>query len=163
MGAGSKKPGVASARGRGPYARQLALFLLTVLLPAGSLILLSWRAVAQERELSRNRARDERERAARHFGQELLSELERLTGARRPPAADDPGAGGGTGSAPDVVMVGRVRGGALYLPWERDAPPPAGAGHADSPFDRLLWDAEHLELARADLTAAASPRSPPKS
>ena len=128
--------------------RRVALLLSVILIPTVAVILLVFRLVNQENELSRSRASEQRREAQDQLRRELtarlqalrLAEVNRLIGepGRRLPA-DSP-----------IVFVAPIDQDALVLPWER-----AGTESRPSPaFLRAQRDGETREFRQDDATGA---------
>jgi signal transduction histidine kinase len=101
------------------YRRQVLLFLGAIILPCIVLVAMSVRMMAQQRELAEKRLADERSQVVRNIHQELVTRLERIALQE----ASSLAAGRGPPSPrhyenPEVVLVGRIEGDRLLLPWE---------------------------------------------
>lgn len=128
--------------------RRIALLLSVILIPTVAVILLVFRVVGQENELSRSRASEQRREALDQLRRELtarlqalrLAEVNRLIGEpdRRLPA-DSP-----------IVFVAPIEQDALVLPWARAGarPRPAAA------FVRAQRDGEAREFRQNDIAGA---------
>lgn len=129
------------------YKRQVMLFVIAVLLPAGVLICLASRMVNQDRELAAKRTVDQRHAAVDQLRRELdarleaikLQEINRLI---RAPQSQDSG-------NPAVVFTANLEGDQLVLPWEIPA-----VGREDE-FTRHRQEGEIQEFAKKDPAAAA--------
>jgi hypothetical protein len=131
-------------------ARRIALLLSVILIPTAAVILLVFRVVRQEHELSERRASEQRREALDQLRRELaarlqalrLAEVNRLIGesGRRLPA-DSP-----------IVFVAPLVQDRMVLPWEdgRTVPAPGAA------FARAQREGESLEFRRNDMAAAAA-------
>src|SRR5215467_5684980 len=114
------------------HRRQIFLFVVAILLPAGVLIALGGRTIIQERELTIKRADDRRRGALEQLRRELVARLEaiklqEINHLMRSPAEETP-------ENPAVVLVSRLEGSRLVLPWEgaaRAAVSPEFARHRD--------------------------------
>ncbi len=143
------------------HGRQVALFLIAVLIPCLVLAVLSLRMIRQERELSERRLAEERRRRASQAGQELLTHLERIKleeiGALAA-QADRPPKGPYRNAA--VVVVAPLRDNRPVLPWEINRQAAEfGRLLSDPQFARRLEEGERQELVtRRHEEAAASYR-----
>lgn len=95
------------------------LFLLAVVLPCAVLIVLTWRVIAQQTELSEKRQADERRRVAGEMGQKLLVRLEEIK------LHEVSAAAGRTKSlntltytSPEILLLALTDSKRLWLPWE---------------------------------------------
>ena len=131
-------------------ARRLALLLSAILIPTAAVILLGFRVVRQERELSARRASEQRREALDQLRRELTARLQALrleevnrvlgeSGGRLPP--DSP-----------IVFVAPVVENRMVPPWEgnRRAPRPTAA------FARAQLEGETREFRDNDAAAAAA-------
>jgi signal transduction histidine kinase len=131
-------------------ARRIALLLAAILIPAAAGILLVFRVVGQENELSERRAAEQRREALDQLRRELTARLQALrleevnrligeSGRRLPP--DSP-----------IVFVAPMVQDRMVLPWEdgRTAPPPTAA------FARARAEGESREFRQHDAAAAAA-------
>ena len=111
-------------------ARRIALLLSAILIPTAAVILLVFRVVRQENELSERRASEQRREALDQLRRELTARLQALrleevnrligeSGRRLPP--DSP-----------IVFVAPMVQDRMVLPWEdsRTAPPPTAGVRA---------------------------------
>jgi signal transduction histidine kinase len=132
--------------------RQAVLFLAAIGLPCLVLVALSLRMIAQERELAEKRLADERRRMAVDVRQDLRSRLdhlrlEALNGARR----------GAPGDAGAVVLIARLEGDRLVLPWDvQPETAEAAAALADPAFAAAVRDGERDELVALRFEAAVA-------
>jgi signal transduction histidine kinase len=133
------------------HKRQIFLFLVAILVPAGVLIGLVGRIVYQDRELAAKRAVDQRSAAVEQLRRELSSRLEaiklqeinglmRSADSTRVPGAENPA----------VIFTARVEGDRLLLPWEVPAPEQSAV------FARHRQEGEAQEFTRKDAAGAAS-------
>jgi len=103
------------------HRKQILLFLLAVVLPSLVLVVFALRMISQEKELAQKRLKDEYRRLAREIGQHLLVRLEKIK-LQEASAAVNPNQS--TAQAdyanPEVVLIGKVVGHKLWLPWEVD-------------------------------------------
>jgi len=142
------------------HKRQVLLFFAAVLAPAAVLVGLAGRMLVQERELAANRLIDQRRIAIDQVRRELSARLEAIklqeiidTGQRR------------NSDNPAVVLVARVEGDRLVLPWQFPAPTESAA------FAENREAGENFEFAKRDYAGAtvayrlalASARSPSES
>ncbi len=140
------------------HRKQILLFLAAVLIPSLTLILFTRQLVRQEKELATKRTAEDRERRAREIGQALLLRLERmkLEEAQKEetllirPDEYRPG-------RPEILMLGLVEEGRLFLPWER--PPEAATAPAGTNRNprvaEFLRAGERAEFESKDLGLAA--------
>jgi signal transduction histidine kinase/tetratricopeptide (TPR) repeat protein len=133
------------------HRKQVLLFFLAVLLPSMVLTFFTWRMIRQEKELADKRLADEHRRAARELGQLLFARLEKIKSQES--------AAFGVGRHyrnPEVVLIGRIDGGQLLLPWEIGRQNEEFSLHSETvSFDRDIRRAEHEEFVRGDLSQAA--------
>jgi signal transduction histidine kinase len=133
------------------HKRQIFLFLVAILVPAGVLVGLAGRIVYQDRELAAKRAVDQRSAAVEQLRRELSSRLEaiklqeinalmRSADSTRVPGAENPA----------VIFTARVEGDRLLLPWEVPAPAESAV------FARHRQEGEAQEFTRRDVAGAAS-------
>jgi signal transduction histidine kinase len=105
------------------HKRQIFLFLVAILVPAGVLVGLAGRIVYQDRELAAKRAVDQRSAAVEQLRRELSSHLEtiklqeinalmRSADSTRLPGAENPA----------IIFTAKAEGDRLLLPWEVPAP-----------------------------------------
>jgi hypothetical protein len=131
-------------------ARRIALLLAAILIPAAAGILLVFRVVRQENELSERRAAEQRRDALDQLRRELTARLQALRleevnrligepGRRLPP--DSP-----------IVFVAPMVQDRMVWPWEdgRTAPPPSAA------FEGARGDGESHEFRQHDAVSAAA-------
>ena len=131
-------------------ARRIALLLSAILIPTAAVILLVFRVVRQENELSDRRASEQRREALDQLRRELTARLQALrleevnrligeSGRRLPP--DSP-----------IVFVAPMVQDRMVLPWEdgRTPPPPAAE------FVRSQREGESREFRQNDAAAAAA-------
>jgi len=133
------------------HKRQIFLFLVAILVPAGVLIGLAGRIVYQDRELAAKRAVDQRGAAVEQLRRELSSRLEaiklqEINGLMR--SADSSRLPGSEN--PAVVFTARLEGDRLLLPWEVPAPAES------STFARHRQEGEAEEFTRRDVAGAAA-------
>lgn len=101
------------------HRKQVFLFLVAVLIPSLTLIFFTQKILRQEKELSLKRAADERRRLALEIGRELTLRLERFKlEESRNEAATLAQPDEHPPSRPEVVAVGLIEDGRLFLPWE---------------------------------------------
>jgi hypothetical protein len=101
------------------HRKQVFLFIVAVLIPSLTLIFFTQKILRQEKELSLKRAADERRRLALEIGRELTLRLERFkleesqneAATLAQPDEHSP-------ARPEVVAVGLIEDGRLFLPWE---------------------------------------------
>ena len=101
------------------YRRQVLLFLGAIILPCIVLVAMGVRMMAQQRELAEKRLADERSQVVRNIHQELVTRLERIALQEASSLAAGPGPSSPRHyENPEVVLVGRIEGDRLLLPWE---------------------------------------------
>jgi signal transduction histidine kinase len=133
------------------HKRQIFLFLVAILVPAGVLVGLAGRIVYQDRELAAKRAVDQRSAAVEQLRRELSSRLEaiklqeinglmRSADSTRPPGSENPA----------VIFTARLEGDRLLLPWELPAPVESAV------FARHRQEGEAQEFTRRDVAGAAA-------
>jgi signal transduction histidine kinase len=144
--------------GRLPLSRRrLALFLFVFLVPFGVLTMLAVRTISQDRELSVRRLEDERRQLAAAIRQELIGRLENLELRVLSGAADGRRDDRAPDAADAVVLMARIEGRRLVLPWESKTAA-ADVRHilAERPFADLIASGELEEFGHQRLAAAAS-------
>lgn len=130
-------------------ARRIALLLSAILIPTAAVILLGFRVVRQERELSARRASEQRREALDQLRRELTARLQALrleevnrvlgeSGGRFPP--DSP-----------IVFVAPVVENRMVPPWEGDRSPPRPTAE----FAQAQHEGEMREFRDNDAAAAA--------
>src|SRR5580698_8018282 len=133
------------------HKRQIFLFLVAILVPAGVLVGLAGRILYQDRELAAKRAVDQRSAAVEQLRRELSSRLEaiklqeinglmRSADSTRMPGAENPA----------VIFTARLEGDRLLSPWEVSAPEQSAV------FARHRQEGEAQEFTRKDDVGAAS-------
>jgi signal transduction histidine kinase len=133
------------------HKRQIFLFLVAILVPAGVLVGLAGRIVYQDRELAAKRAVDQRHAAVDQLRRELSSRLEaiklqeinglmRSADSTRVPGAENPA----------VIFTAKLEGDRLLLPWEVPAPEQSAV------FARHRQEGEAQEFTRKDSAGAAA-------
>ncbi|HDT12920.1 MAG TPA: hypothetical protein ENO03_01035, partial [Candidatus Aminicenantes bacterium] len=139
------------------HRKQVALFLLAVLLPVILLVALTLRIVKQERELALKRVADERRNMAAEIGRDLASRLDAIAREEATALADEPlGFARHEYVNPEVVLVAEIEDARLILPWEaRPGPSERMPLETGSEFSRLLRLAESAEFASKDFALAA--------
>jgi signal transduction histidine kinase len=133
------------------HKRQVLLFLLAVLVPAAVLIGLATRIMNQDRELSAQRALDQRRVAVDQLRRELsarleaikLQEINSLIRSGQPEESENPA----------VVFTATVKNDRLMFPWEGSAPP------VSTEFAKNRSEGETQEIKRDAAAAAAAYRS----
>ena len=101
------------------HRKQIFLFVVAVLIPSLTLVLFTQKIVRQEKELAVKRLSEERGRRAKEIGRDILLRLERMkleelrneSAIQAHPDEYSP-------SRPEIVMLGVVEDGRLFLPWE---------------------------------------------
>jgi signal transduction histidine kinase len=140
------------------HKRQILFFLAAVLLPCLVLVVLSFRMIAQQRELAEKRLADERRSISSNARQQLLVRLERIkfeevstlsvTGQGAPAARHE--------DSP-VALVARVEEGGLVLPWQSSASAERARRLLDQgQFAAKLREGEQLEFGKGDCVNAAA-------
>lgn len=152
------------------HRKQVALFLVAVLLPVIVLVALTLRMVNQERELALKRVADERRRVAAEIGRDLTSRLDGLARAEASALTGEPlRLARRDYLDPGVALIARIDNARLILPWEaRPRVAASGTLESDSEFSRLLRQAENAEFSSKNyalateryLEAAAAARRP---
>jgi signal transduction histidine kinase len=133
------------------HKRQIFLFLVAILVPAGVLVGLAGRIVYEDRELAAKRAVDQRSAAVEQLRRELSSRLEaiklqeinglmRSADSTRVPDSENPA----------VIFTARLEGDRLLLPWEVPAPA------ASALFARHRQEGEAQEFTGKDFAGAAA-------
>ena len=137
--------------------RRLALLLFVSLVPFGVLTALAVRTLNQDRELTVRREDDARRQMAAVVRQEFLGRLERLKLQALSGAADARPDDGTADLADPIVLVARIEGRRLVLPWEGDVTS-AGVRRvlAEQPFAGLVSSGETEELVHQRPGPAAS-------
>jgi signal transduction histidine kinase len=139
------------------HRKQVGLFLIAVLLPVILLVALTLRIVNQERELALKRVADDRRHMAAEIGRELTSRLDGLAQDEASALAGKPlGLARRDYVNPEVVLIARIDGARLILPWE---PGPKAVSSMplenDSEYGRILRQAESAEFASKNCVLAA--------
>jgi signal transduction histidine kinase len=139
------------------HKKQLALFLLAVLLPVVFLVGLTIRIVRQERELSRQRIAEERQNRVREIEQGLAGQLEKLVREEAAVLSESPaGIVRREYVNPNIVLIAKVSDTRLILPWEIQPEGKTSPGlSGDSAFGQALRQAESAEFAQKDSALAA--------
>ncbi len=139
------------------HRKQILLFLITVFLPSLVLIVLTVRMIGQEKELEQKRITEERRRVAREIGQHFLVRLESIklqetsavTEWQLIPAEINY-------VNPEVVLICRIDGRQLVLPWERNREIENARRHLSDPaFAQKIRQAEREEFTQKNHTRAA--------
>jgi hypothetical protein len=140
------------------HKRQILLFFVAILLPAGALIGLASRILYQDRELGAKRAVDQRRAAVEQVRRELSSRLEaiklqEINRLMRPPSSN-----GARGSRnPAVVFTARLENDRPVLPWEEvslEATPTDES--VSNEFTKHRQAGEVQEFTQKDYAAAAA-------
>jgi signal transduction histidine kinase len=130
------------------HKRQVILFVIAVLVPAGVLIGLAARIINQDRELAAKRAVDQRYAAVDQLRRELdarleaikLQEINRQIRSPQPQDSDNPA----------VIFTATLEGDHPVFGWQASAP------EKDDEFSRHRQKGETQEFVKKDLTAAAA-------
>ena len=135
------------------HKRQIVLFLVAILVPAGVLIGLAGRIVYQDRELAAKRAVDQRRAAVDQLRRELFSRLETIKLQEINRLMRSPNANGARGSQnPAVVFTARLVNDHPVFPWEVTTQP-------DEPISKEFAEHRHAgeaaEFIKKDYAAAA--------
>ncbi|MGB8959727.1 MAG: HAMP domain-containing sensor histidine kinase [Candidatus Aminicenantales bacterium] len=140
------------------HRKQVALFLVAVLLPVIVLVALTLRMVTQERELALKRVADEHRRMAAEIGRDLTSRLDGLARGEASALAGEPlRLARRDYRNPEVVLVAKIDEARLVLPWEVDPKAAApGPREDDSAFSRILRQAESAEFSSKNYPLAAA-------
>ena len=141
------------------HRKQIFLFLVAVLIPSLTLVLFTRQIIRQEKELSAKRIADDRERRAREIGRDLLLRLERLKleeAQKEETIFAHPDEYRPARS--EIVMLGLVEDGRLFLPWERPAPTFAAKTETarNARIADLIRAGEKAEFQQKDLPLAES-------
>jgi len=136
------------------HKRQILLFLVAILVPAGVLIGLAGRIVYQDRELAGKRAVDQRRAAVDQLRRELSSRLEAISlqEINRLIRSPNPNWASGSGD-PAVIFTARVENDRLILPWEAAIQPDAPVSKE---FAEHRQAGETAEFIKKDYAAAAA-------
>ena len=129
--------------------KQIALFLVAVLLPVIVLVALTLRIVRQERELTLKRVADEDRRVAAEIGRDLASRLDRIVREETSVLMGQPQKLARHDYVnSEVVLIAKIDNARLVLPWEI-GPKAAGSSPLknDAEFSRILRQAENAEFA----------------
>jgi signal transduction histidine kinase len=128
--------------------RRIALLLSVILIPTVAVILLVFRVVGQENELSRSRASEQRREALDQLRRELTARLQALRLAEVNRLIGEPGRRLPANSP--IVFVAPIEQDALVLPWERPATQP----RSTPAFLRAQRDGEAREFRQDDAPGA---------
>jgi signal transduction histidine kinase len=133
------------------HKRQIFLFLAAILVPAGVLIGLAGRIVYQDRELVAKRAIDQRHAAVDQVRRELSSRLEAIKLQEINRFIRGPNSGGTQDSDnPAVILVGRLEGDHLLLPWD------LAPAQDSAEFARRRQEGEAQEFVKKNNAAAVA-------
>jgi signal transduction histidine kinase len=134
------------------HKRQILLFLVAILVPAGVLIGLAGRIMYQDRELAGKRAVDQRRAAVDQLRRELSSRLETIKLQEINRLIRSPNSNGARGAQnPAVVFTAKLENNHLIFPWEM-LPPDAPASKE---FVQHRQAGEAAEFIKKDYAAAA--------
>jgi signal transduction histidine kinase len=131
------------------HKRQIFLFLVAILVPAGVLIGLAGRIMYQDRELSAKRTIDQRHAAIDQVRRELSSRLEAIKLQEINQFIRGPSSEWTHSENPAVIFVGRLEGDRLILPFEVSPAPDSAE------FARHRQEGEVLEFVKKNNAAAA--------
>ena len=109
------------------HKRQILLFLVAILVPAGVLVGLAGRIVYQDRELAAKRAVDQRSAVIEQLRRELSSHLEAIKLQEINALMRSADSTGASAENPAVLFTARLDGDRLLLPWEVPAPAESAA------------------------------------
>ncbi len=139
------------------HRKQFFLFLIAVVLPSLLLVIFAWRMIRQEQELAQKRMEDERQRAAREFGQVLLMRLEKIKLQEAGVSINWTELPGNLEYInPEVALIGQVKEAKLRLPWESNQQSAEFRQIlSDSNFAIQIQHAEQQEFAKKNFTRAA--------
>lgn len=139
------------------HRKQILLFLAAVFIPSLTLILFTQKIVRQEEELAVKRLSEERDRLAKEIGRDVLLRLERMKlEESRSEAAMLAHPDEYAPSRPEIVMLGVVEDGRLFLPWElrpagfqinRESPGTTGTAEKIRAGERAEFQGKDLALA----------------
>jgi len=141
------------------HRRQVLLFFAAVLLPCAALLGLGLRLVVQERELVSARLEESRRRVIREIRQDLSARLERAALRQVTALATQPELlRSRVYDDSAVVLLARVSGGQLVLPWERsEGPLESRALLAEGEFGDQIREGERAEFAAGSPARALEP------
>jgi signal transduction histidine kinase len=137
--------------------KQIALFLVAVLLPVIVLVALTLRMVRQERELTMKRIADDDRRVAAEIGRDLASRLDKIVREETSALMGQPQKLARRDYVnSEVVLIAKIDGARLVLPWEI-GPKAAGSSPPknDAEYSRILRQAENAEFASKNHSLAA--------
>lgn len=140
------------------HKRQIIFFLAAVLLPCLVLVILSFRMIAQQKELAEKRLTDERRTISSNVRQQLLVRLERLK-SEEVAAFSTGGKGAGAAHQENspVALTARLEGRDLVLPWQSGGPAEKARRLLDQgQFAASLRQGEQLEFRKSDNEKAAA-------
>lgn len=135
------------------HTRQIFLFLVAILVPAGVLIGLAVQVINQDRELASKHALDQRREAADQVQRELASRLEtiklqEINRLIRSPGGDSAHSSGN----PAAIFTARLEGDRLVFPWDVPAEP---SKQGSKEFAARRQAGEAQEFVQKDYGAAA--------
>ena len=134
------------------HRRQILLFLVAILVPAGALVGLAGRILYQDRELAAKRAMDQRRAAVEQARRELSSRLEAIKLQEINRLIRPPDSRGVRGSVnPAVLFTATVEHDHLALPWET----PSAPDDPGSEFAKHRQAGETQEFIQKNYAAAA--------
>ncbi len=137
--------------------KQVALFLIAVLLPTVVLVALTMRMIRQEKELTQKRVADEHRSMVREIGQDLAGRLESLVRREAALVAEEPAKIGCRSYAnPEVVFIAKAVDTRIVLPWEISLGGGESAALRDgTEFGRILRQAENAEFSQRNYSLAS--------
>lgn len=139
------------------HRKQVALFLVAILLPVIVLVALTLRMVKQERELALKRIADEHRRIVAEIGRDLVSRLDGLAREEASALEGQPlRLGRRERMNPEVALIAKKDGDRLILPWEGGLKAAGSVPARDeSEFSRALSQAEVAEFSSKNYALAA--------
>jgi signal transduction histidine kinase len=143
--------------GTSSHRRQILLFLLAVILPCLILVAVTLRMLLQEHELAEKRRAEDRNRAAREIGRQLMIELERIRlDLIRSETFRTDGRSGPQPAGAAVVATARIHDNQLLFPWDSYGRGPSEqSSPALSSFSGQLEQGEILEFTEKRFLQAA--------
>jgi len=140
------------------HRKQILLFSIAVMLPSLILIFLTIRMIGQEKELAQKRMVEERRRIANEIGQHILVRLENIKLQETTAAANwDNFPAIIDYENPEVVILGRIDGRQLVLPWEKNQELEKNRRLlSQSQFTQKIRQGERAEFVEKNLSRAAN-------
>jgi len=138
----------------GKHIKQVLLFGGSVLLPALLLLFFTIHMSRQDNELRKRRAEEARQQKAVEIGQHMAGRMERAEQALlQELSANSPITRDIRLMQPDLVFVGRIKGGELEMPWDGASRQVLSSG--DDRSAALILQAQYAEFTKNDLRQAA--------